>query len=43
MFQAVDKPVLYLKRVQMGELKLDPNLALGEYRQLTEEERALLR
>lgn len=43
MFQAVDKPVLYLKRVQMGELKLDPNLALGEYRQLTEEELALLR
>ena len=43
MFQAVDKPVLYLKRVQMGGLKLDPNLALGEYRQLTEEELALLR
>lgn len=43
MFQAVEKPVLYLKRVQMGELKLDQNLALGEYRQLTEEELALLR
>lgn len=43
MFQAVDKPVLYLKRVQMGGVKLDPNLALGEYRQLTEEELALLR
>lgn len=43
MFQAVDKPVLYLKRVQMGGLKLDPKLALGEYRQLTEEELALLR
>ena len=42
MFQAVEKPVLYLKRVQMGGLKLDPNLALGEYRQLTEEELALL-
>lgn len=43
MFQAVEKPVLFLKRVQMGGLKLDPNLALGEYRQLTEEELTLLR
>ena len=42
MFQAVDKPVLYLKRIQMGELKLDPTLALGEYRPLTEDELKLL-
>lgn len=43
MFQAVNKPVLYLKRVQMGNLKLDPELKLGEYRQLTEQELSLLR
>lgn len=42
MFQAVDKPVLYLKRIQMGELKLDSTLALGEYRPLTEDELKLL-
>lgn len=38
MFQAVGKEVLYLKRLQMGTLKLDENLAPGEYRRLTEEE-----
>lgn len=38
MFQAVDKPVLYLQRVRMGSLELDRSLALGEYRALTEEE-----
>jgi len=38
MFQAVDKPVVYLKRVRMGSLELDESLALGEYRRLTEEE-----
>ncbi|WP_092477352.1 pseudouridine synthase [[Clostridium] polysaccharolyticum] len=43
MFQSVNKPVLYLKRVQMGRLKLDETLKLGQYRQLTEEELALLR
>lgn len=38
MFQAVNKPVLYLQRVRMGRLELDRSLALGEYRALTEEE-----
>lgn len=38
MFQAVDKKVLYLKRIRMGELKLDDNLELGDYRRLTEAE-----
>lgn len=43
MFQAVGKKVTYLKRVKMGKLELDPSLALGEYRELTEEELALLK
>jgi pseudouridine synthase len=38
MFEAVDKEVIYLKRLSMGGLTLDPNLALGEYRELTAEE-----
>ncbi|MDN6195897.1 MAG: rRNA pseudouridine synthase [Atopostipes suicloacalis] len=38
MFHAVDKEVLYLKRIAMGELQLDENLALGDYRRLTTEE-----
>lgn len=38
MFQAVDKTVIYLKRLSMGLLELDNNLDLGEYRELTEEE-----
>ncbi|MEX1028619.1 MAG: pseudouridine synthase [Paenibacillaceae bacterium] len=38
MFQAVDKQVVYLKRIQMGSLLLNPLLALGEYRELTDEE-----
>ncbi|UOR11874.1 pseudouridine synthase [Halobacillus amylolyticus] len=38
MFEAVDKQVTYLKRIQIGNLKLDPELELGEYRELTEEE-----
>ena len=38
MFEAVDKKVLYLKRISMGTLRLDENLKLGEYRPLTEEE-----
>jgi 16S rRNA pseudouridine516 synthase len=35
MFQAVDRQVVYLKRISMGPLLLDANLALGEYRELT--------
>jgi 16S rRNA pseudouridine516 synthase len=38
MFEAVGKEVIYLKRLSMGSLKLDPALEPGEYRELTEEE-----
>jgi len=43
MFKAVNKKVLYLKRVTMGPLKLDETLALGKYRKLTEVEIELLK
>lgn len=43
MFQAVDKEVIYLKRLSMGALALDEELELGEYRELTEEELNLLK
>lgn len=43
MFQAVGKKVAYLKRISMGPLALDPNLALGEVRELTDEELSALR
>ncbi len=38
MFEAVGKKVIYLKRLEMGTLKLDEGLALGEYRPLTKKE-----
>lgn len=38
MFEAVNKKVIYLKRLTMGPLQLDDSLALGEYRELTDEE-----
>ena len=38
MFKAVNNEVLYLKRMKMGNLLLDENLKLGEYRELTAEE-----
>lgn len=38
MFHATGKEVLYLKRLQMGALKLDEALKPGEYRKLTEKE-----
>lgn len=38
MFQAVDLKVMYLKRLSMGTLKLDEQLAEGEVRKLTQEE-----
>ncbi|MCA1009988.1 pseudouridine synthase [Halobacillus halophilus] len=38
MFEAVDKKVAYLQRIKVGSLELDPNLELGEYRELREEE-----
>lgn len=43
MLAVLGKPVLYLKRVKMGNLTLDPALAAGEYRYLTEYEVSLLR
>lgn len=38
MFAAEQNEVVYLKRIAIGSLKLDENLALGEYRELTAEE-----
>ncbi len=38
MFEAVEKEVIYLKRLSMGGLVLDPKLELGEYRELTQQE-----
>lgn len=38
MFQAVDKEVLYLKRLQMGTLVLDETLPVGAFRKLSEKE-----
>lgn len=43
MFQSLDMSVIYLKRISIGNLKLDPKLNLGEYRELTEEELNLLK
>jgi 16S rRNA pseudouridine516 synthase len=43
MFEAVGKKVLYLKRLSMGSLLLDPDLPLGAVRELTEEELTNLR
>lgn len=38
MFQAVDKKVVFLKRLSMGPLLLDDSLMPGEYRPLTDNE-----
>lgn len=38
MFIALDKEVIYLKRIKFGSLNLDENLEQGEYRELTNEE-----
>ena len=43
MFEAVGKRVVYLKRLSMGSLRLDENLAAGEARLLTKEEVEALR
>ncbi|MFX3633766.1 MAG: pseudouridine synthase [Candidatus Pristimantibacillus sp.] len=43
MFEAVDKKVVYLKRVAMGPITLDESLEEGTYRELTEEELEQLR
>lgn len=42
MFEAVDKEVIYLKRLSMGKLTLDEKLPVGEYRRLTEDEIKIL-
>jgi len=42
MFESVGKEVVYLKRLSMGNLKLDESLELGEYRELTDEEVLLI-
>lgn len=38
MFEAVENKVIYLKRISFASLPLDPSLALGEYRYLTQKE-----
>ena len=38
MFEAFDLNVIYLKRLSMGSLTLDPKLEEGEWRYLTDEE-----
>lgn len=43
MFEACNMCVVYLKRLSMGELKLDPELKPGEYRKLTADEVSLLK
>lgn len=43
MMQAVGKEVIYLKRLEMGPIKLDDTLELGAYRELTSEEIDLLK
>ena len=43
MFEAVDKKVTYLKRTEFGTLPLDEGLEEGEYRELTDEELAILK
>lgn len=42
MIHALGKEVTYLKRVRMADLKIDPELSLGNYREMTEKEVALL-
>ena len=42
MFEAVGNKVVFLKRISMGPLLLDPGLKPGEYRRLTDEEIQLL-
>lgn len=42
MLAARGKPVVYLKRLSMGPLTLDPSLPAGRWRMLSQEERAAL-
>jgi len=43
MFEAVNKKVIFLKRIAIGNLKLDRSLDIGKYRYLTENELNLLK
>lgn len=43
MFEAIDREVIYLKRLTMGPLALDGTLELGEYRELNSSEMDLLK
>lgn len=43
MFESVNKKVTYLKRITFGNISLDENLELGEYRKLNEHEINLLK
>ena len=43
MFEAVDKRVIYLRRLSMGPITLDEDLELGDYRELNEKEMTLLK
>ena len=36
MFESAGKLVIYLKRIKMNALELDPAIALGSYRELTD-------
>ena len=42
MFEAIGCKAIYLKRLSMGNLNLDPTLEKGAFRKLTEEETAAL-
>lgn len=42
MFAAVGNKIVYLKRISMGQLKLDDSLELGEYKELSESDLQLL-
>ncbi len=43
MFESVNKKVIFLKRIAIGNLKLDKNLDIGKYRYLIESELNLLK
>ncbi|PRR80706.1 pseudouridine synthase [Clostridium vincentii] len=43
MFEAIDTQVTYLQRIEFGGLTLDSELEEGEYRELTDEELAILK
>lgn len=42
MFAAVGNKIVYLKRISMGQLKLDESLELGEYKEISESDLQLL-